>query len=84
MLSLRRPLGGPGGARRRAGSIARTRREGVRKRPDMSCCEPINMVQACPCRIFKPERTDCEAHPRLARRARVLRSGRRAESARLC
>ena len=32
----------------------------------------------CPYRIFKPERTDGEAHPRLARRAR----GRRAESAR--
>ena len=36
----------------------------------------------CPCRIFKLERTDGEAHPRLARRARVLPSGRRAESAR--
>jgi hypothetical protein len=34
---------------------------------------------ACPCRIFKPERTDGEAHPRSARRARVLRSERRAE-----
>jgi hypothetical protein len=37
---------------------------------------------SCACRIFKPERTDGEAHPRLARRARVLPSGRRAESAR--
>ena len=35
-----------------------------------------------PYRIFKPERTDGEAHPRLARRARVLPSGRRVESER--
>jgi hypothetical protein len=39
-------------------------------------------VPTCPCRIFKPGRTDGEAHPRLARRARVLPSGRRAELAR--
>ena len=39
-------------------------------------------VPPCPCRIFKLERTDGEGHPRLARLARVLRSGRRAESAR--
>ena len=37
---------------------------------------------ARPCRISKLERTDGEPHPRLARRARVLPSGRRAESAR--
>jgi hypothetical protein len=31
-------------------------------------------VSPCPFRIFKPERIDGEAHPRLARRARVLPS----------
>jgi hypothetical protein len=36
----------------------------------------------CSCRIFKLERIDGETHPRLARRARVLSSGRRTESAR--
>jgi hypothetical protein len=35
----------------------------------------------CPSRTFKLERTDGEAHPRLAVQARVLRSERRAESA---
>jgi hypothetical protein len=45
-----------------------------------AACE---FFSGCPCRIFKRERTDGEARPRLARRARVLPSGRRAESARL-
>src|ERR1700752_1803159 len=31
-------------------------------------------VVSCPCPIFKPERTDGEAHPRVERRARVLPS----------
>src|ERR1700750_2619137 len=34
----------------------------------------VEPVVSCPCRIFKPERTDGEADPRLARRARVLPS----------
>src|SRR5215831_5137574 len=53
------------------------------RRADRSSMSDLSS-DPCLYRIFKPERTDGEAHPRYARRRRVLRSGRRAESGRPC